>query len=53
VTEQDRKSLITERADGRRGRLLTALQPSDPSVAAVMRLTAAALVVTFVLWMIR
>jgi hypothetical protein len=52
VTEHDHRSLITERADERQGRL-AALLPSDPAVVAVMRLAAAALVVAFVLWMIR
>jgi hypothetical protein len=53
VTEHDHRSLITERADGRQDRRLAALLPSDPAVVAVMRLAAAALVVAFVLWMIR
>jgi hypothetical protein len=53
VTEHDRRSLITERTGGRHGRRLAALLPSDPAVAAVMRLAVAALVVAFVLWMIR
>jgi hypothetical protein len=53
VTEHDPRSLITERVGVRHGRRLAALLPSDPAVVAVMRLAAAALVVAFVLWMIR
>jgi hypothetical protein len=53
VTEHDPSSLITERTGERHGRRLAALLPSDPAVVAVMRLAAAALVVTFVLWMVR
>lgn len=53
MTEHDRRPLITERADGRYGRRPAALLPSDPAVVAVMRLAAAAVVVAFVLWMIR
>jgi hypothetical protein len=53
VTEHDRRPLITERTDGQHTRRLAALLPSDPAVVAVMRLAAAALVVAFVLWMIR
>jgi hypothetical protein len=54
VTEHDHEHLIRDSATGRRrGRRLAALLPSDPAVAAVMRLTAAALLVTFLLWIFR
>jgi hypothetical protein len=55
VTEHDPGSLITERTGSRQGhgRRMAALLPSDPAVVAVMRLAAAALVVAFVLWVIR
>jgi len=54
VTEHDHEHLIRERLAGRwHGSRLAALLPSDPEVVAVMRLAAAALLVTFLLWIIR
>jgi len=54
VTEHDREHLLGERdAERRRGSRIAALLPSDPAVVAVMRLAAAALLVTFLLWNFR
>jgi hypothetical protein len=54
VTEHDHEPLPGEpAAEPRRGGRIAALMPSDPAVVAVMRLAAAALLVTFLLWIIR
>jgi hypothetical protein len=53
VTEHDHEPQIMECAGGQHARRLAALLPSDPAVVAVMRLAVAALVVAFVLWMVR
>jgi hypothetical protein len=54
VTEHDREPALGEpAAEPRRGGRIAALMPSDPAVVAVMRLAAAALLVTFLLWIIR
>ena len=54
MTEHDPEHLIRDSASGqRRGHRLAALLPSDPAVVAVMRLAAAALLVTFLLWIFR
>jgi hypothetical protein len=54
VTEHDPEHLIRERAaERRRSHRIAALMPSDPAVVAVMRLAAAALLVTFLIWIFR